>query len=205
MSRHSAGTEKIDGRLAAVVAGSLLILLAVPLQAGEANAPEPGAAADLVASGQFLEPSCVESDTVMCLHEGRYEATVEFTEPDGDMGFAMVARPRTRDSGLFYFFSYNNWEVLLKVLDACGSVFNNHWVYAASASDVGMKLVVRDTTLPEEIDGRRSIDSRTYTFKPVSRRAQMPGEPDDDYARDVLAKGHLALTESGAFPDACGS
>ncbi len=205
MSRHSAGTEKMNGRLVAVVAGSLLILLAVPLQAGEANAPEPGAAAELVASGQFLEPSCVESATVMCLHEGRYEATIEFTEPDGDVGLAMVARPRTKDSGLFYFFGRNNWEVLLKVLDACGSDFDNHWVYAASASDVGMKLVVRDTTLPDEVDGRMSISSRTYTFAPVSRRVQMPGESDDDYAANVLAKGHPALTASDAFPDACGS
>lgn len=177
------------------------LLLAVPLHAGEANVP----ASDLEASNSSQSGSCAESDTVMCLQNGRYEATLEWMTPDGKTGQAKVARPRTRDSGLFYFFDYNNWEVLLKVLDGCG-VNDHHWVYAASASDLGMTLVVRDTTLPDtQDDGTMNVNSRTYTFEPHSRRARLPGESEEDYQANVLAKGHPALTESGAFPDACES
>ncbi len=171
------------------------LLLAVPLLAGEANVP----ASDLEASNSSQNGGCVESDTVMCLQDGRYEATLEWMTPDGNAGQARVARPRTSDSGLFYFFSYNNWEVLLKVLDGC--TFNgHHWVYAASASDLGMELVVRDTTLPDT-----QVNAKTYTFAPHSRRARMPGESEEDYQANVLAKGHPALTDSSAFPDACES
>ena len=177
MSELSVGAKETVGRLdlvrrrlAVVVPSILLLLLAVPLQAGEAKLPATEAAADIVASDDGESGGCVESATVMCLRDGRYEAKLEWMTPDGETGLAKVARPRTRDSGLFYFFDYNNWEVLLKVLDGCD--FNgHHWVYAASASDLGMTLVVRDTSLPaEDADGRMLVNSRTYTFD-ASRQA----------------------------------
>ena len=184
----------------AAVVGLLLLLglHAEPVRAGEAEAPERVASVP-AASGNG---ACVESDTVLCLHEGRYEVTVEFTAND-ETGPARVARPRTRDSGLFWFFDETNWEMLLKVLDGCG-VNQHHWVFAATASDVGIELVVRDTTLPNtNDDGTMNVNSRTYSFPPVERRPQRADESDEDYAREVLAKGHKALTEVGAFPDAC--
>lgn len=177
------------------------LLLAVPLQAGEANA----GASDLEVSSGSQSGGCVESDTVMCLQDGRYEATIEWMTAAGESGQAKVARPRTTDSGLFYFYDRNNWEVLLKVLEGC-DINGHHWVYAASASDIGMTLVVRDTTLPDtRDDGTMNVNSRTYTFAPHTRRARMPGESEEDYQANVLAKGHPALTASSAFPDACGS
>ncbi|MYF04651.1 MAG: hypothetical protein F4230_06620 [Holophagales bacterium] len=142
--------------------------------------------------------ACIESDTVLCLHEGRYEVMVEFAA-NGETMSAKVARPRTRDSGLFYFFEPNNWEMLLKVLDGCGEN-QHHWVFAATASDVGIRLVVRDTTLPDDL-----VNLKEYEFPPIARRPQGADESDDDYEQDVLAKGHPALTEVGASRDPSGS
>ena len=48
------------------------------------------------------------------------------------------------DSGLFYFFTANNWEMLVKVLDGCG-ITNHFWVFAAATTDVGYTLKVTDT------------------------------------------------------------
>ncbi len=190
-------------RLAAVIPSTLFLLLAVPLQAGEAKAPASEAAAEIVVSEAEESGGCDESLTVMCLQDGRYEVTLDWTKLNGETGSAKVARPRTKESGLFYFFSYNNWEVLLKVLDGCANN-GHHWVYVASASDVGMKLVVRDTTLPDQdADGRMIVNSKTFQVPPIVRRAKMPGESDEDYQNNVLAKGHAAVTASGAFPDAC--
>ena len=48
------------------------------------------------------------------------------------------------DSGLFWFFSPNNWEMLVKVLDGCRS--NGHyWVFAAATTNVEYTLRVTDT------------------------------------------------------------
>ncbi|MXX75075.1 MAG: hypothetical protein F4210_15590 [Holophagales bacterium] len=154
----------------AVVGLSLLGLHVEPVRAGEAEVPEPAGAAGSVSSPS--EDGCVESATTLCLQEGRYEVTVDFTA-NGETMPAKVARPRTDDSGLFYFFAPNNWEMLLKVLDGCG-VNQHHWVFAASATDVGLNLTVRDTM---------SAASKTYI--------KDPGEPAP------------AITDVGAFPDAC--
>lgn len=204
-SRMNERLDLVLRRPAVVVPTLLLLLVAVPLQAGEAEVPVTAAGSEIVASGDSEGEGCIESDTVMCLRDGRYEATLEWMTPDGEVGQAKVARPRTRDSGLFFFFNYNNWEVLLKVLDGC--TFNKrHWVYAASASDLGMTLVVRDTTLPnQDADGTMLVNSKTYHFAPHSRRPQMPDESGEEYRENVLAKGHPALTDSAAFPNACES
>lgn len=165
--------DRAPGRFATVVPGALLLLLAASLQAGEAGAGPTVVVSETFASDESQTGGCVESSTVMCLQDRRYEATLEWTKSDGEVGSAKVARPRTRDSGLFFFFSYNNWEVLLKVLDGC-TVNEHHWVYAASATDLGLKLVVRDTVSGQE---------RIWT--------KDPGSP----AR--------AITASGAFPGVC--
>ena len=184
----------------AVIGLSMLGLHVEPVRAGDTEVPERAGAAGSVSSPS--EDGCVESATTLCLQEGRYEVTVDFTA-NGETMPAKVARPRTEDSGLFYFFEPNNWEMLFKVLDGCG-VNQHHWVFAATASDVGIRLVVRDTTLPDQnADGTMIVNSRTYDFPPITRRPQGPDESDEDYAQNVLAKGHPALTEVGAFPDAC--
>ena len=182
MSELSASVNETVGRLdvvrrrlAVALPSLLFLLLAVPLQAGEANAPEPGAAAEIVAPDDGESAGCVGSTTVLCLQDGRYEVTLDWTTLSGETGPGKVARPRTRDSGLFYFFSYNNWEVLLKVLDGC-AVNKHHWVYAASATDLGLNMVVRDTVTGQE--------------KEYFKNAGSPAP---------------ATTDSGAFPDACES
>ena len=48
------------------------------------------------------------------------------------------------DSGLFWFFQPDNWEMTVKVLDGCG--LNSHfWVFASATTDVEYTLRVTDT------------------------------------------------------------
>ena len=52
----------------------------------------------------------------------------------------------TDNSGYFYFFSPENIEVTMKVLDACSLAgFENFWVFAAGMTDVEVFLTVTDT------------------------------------------------------------
>jgi ELWxxDGT repeat protein len=84
-------------------------------------------------------PSCPEDR--LCLQNDRFLVKVTAHAPDGDFpGRRALAGA---ESGVFTFFSQNNWEMLVKVLDGCG-VNGAFWVSAAAASDVGYTLEVLD-------------------------------------------------------------
>jgi hypothetical protein len=52
--------------------------------------------------------------------------------------------PLTNDTGHFWFFSVNNVELVVKVVD--GRAFNGHyWVFSGALSDVAYTITVTDT------------------------------------------------------------
>ena len=116
---------------------------------------------------------CTGSDSSLCLADGRFEVTVDWSTADGKRGPASTISVGTNNSGLFYFFDPGNWEMLIKVLDGCA--FNDHhWVYAASATDQGLDITVTDTATGE-----------------MWTHSKAPGQPAP------------AITASEAFPDSC--
>ena len=49
----------------------------------------------------------------------------------------------TDNTGVFWFFQQDNWELLIKVLNGCA--FNDHyWVFGAGATDVNYTVTVED-------------------------------------------------------------
>jgi hypothetical protein len=52
-------------------------------------------------------------------------------------------------SGLFWFFSASNWEVMVKVLNGCG-LNNRWWVFSAATTNVFYRLEVTDVTRGEQ-------------------------------------------------------
>lgn len=52
------------------------------------------------------------------------------------------------DSGALWFFSGTNFEMLVKVLDAC-ALNDRFWVFAAAATNVEYEIVVTDTVAGE--------------------------------------------------------
>jgi hypothetical protein len=61
------------------------------------------------------------------------------TPTDGD-GHVVVAGP---NSGIFWFFSSDNWEVMVKALNACG-LNNRYWIYSAATTNVFYRMEVFD-------------------------------------------------------------
>lgn len=117
---------------------------------------------DIVARRFVLVPpgaGCAESSAALCLGAERFRISVEWRDYQGRRG-AGHAYPLTGDSGLFWFFSEANLEVLVKVVNACAG-FSRHWVYAGATTDVEYTLTATDTAT-----GR----SRSY-FNPLGRRA----------------------------------
>ncbi len=80
----------------------------------------------------------------LCLAGGRFEATVEYTNPA--TGLVVSGRPLlgTDNTGYMTFFSPDNVELAIKALD--GRAFNeSYWVFATGLTDVDYTITVRDT------------------------------------------------------------
>ena len=90
---------------------------------------------------------CSLSDTVLCLNDGRFGVTVDWETTDDAARATGV--PLTEDAGTFWFFSANNPEIFVKVLDACQPPFERFWVFIAGLTDVGTRIEVVDGTTGE--------------------------------------------------------
>ena len=88
--------------------------------------------------------SCVPTSTALCLGDGRFRVEVAWRDFTGKTGQGSVVPLVSRDSGLFWFFGPDNWELMVKVLDGC-SLNGHHWVFAAATTTVEYTLTVTDT------------------------------------------------------------
>jgi plastocyanin len=89
---------------------------------------------------------CVAGANTLCLGDGgRFMVTVSFSSPTASGMGTAIALPTNPSSGLFYFFSSNNIEMLIKVLNACVAPFNAYWVFYAATTNVQFTVTVTDT------------------------------------------------------------
>ena len=134
---------------------------------------ESTAGRDILVRASDPAGTCEPDGETLCLQDSRYKVAVDWRTGDGRTGAGTVVHAGTNDSGLFRFFDPDNWEMLIKVLDGC-ALNGHHWVYAASATDLGLDITVTDTAT-----------GSTWTY------AKPPGEPAP------------AITETKAFTDGC--
>ena len=117
-----------------------------------------------------LLPSCVGTSTGLCLHHGRFQVQAAWRTAQGAAGTAMAFQA-TDDSGTFSFFSGDNLELIVKVVDACG-LLQKVWFFASGLTNVGVDITVTDTFTGE---------TRTYQnpvgtpFQPVLDTAGFAG------------------------------
>jgi hypothetical protein len=105
---------------------------------------------------------CTSNSTTLCLNFSRFRVTVTFLTPQGQSGNGMAV-PETTDTGMFWFFTANNIEAIIKVVNGC--VLNSrYWVFAGGLTNVQVVLTVTDT---------QTGTTRTYTnpqgtaFQPI--------------------------------------
>ena len=89
------------------------------------------------------EAGCLPNPTTLCLNNQRYAVTTQWTKSDGTTGQGQAVA-LTRDTGLFWFFSSSNIEMVIKVLDGCG-VDSAYWVFAGGLTNVRVVMTVTDT------------------------------------------------------------
>ena len=84
---------------------------------------------------------CVDDADAACLLDNSFSVKASYTA--GNRSGTGTAVPLTAQSASFWFFSENNRELLVKVLDGCG--LNGHyWFFAGGLTDVGVQLELRD-------------------------------------------------------------
>ena len=118
-----------------------------PLSASFPTVCPSGCFLKVVVGGQTRQVpvsiTCVPDATTLCVNSGRFQVQVVWTTTDLRSG-AGQAVPLTGDTGYFWFFSPNNVEMIVKVVDgrAVNSAF---WVFAGGLTDVDVVITVRDT------------------------------------------------------------
>ena len=87
---------------------------------------------------------CSADGQTLCLNANRFQVQVSWrVPPQGTSGIA-TAVPLTTDTGYFWFFTSNNVELVLKVVD--GRPFNDKfWVFYGALSNVEYTITVTDT------------------------------------------------------------
>jgi hypothetical protein len=87
---------------------------------------------------------CVATSTSLCLNGGRFRAEAQWRVPTANQSGQAAAIPLTGDTGYFWFFSSNNVELVVKVVD--GRAFNGRfWFFSGALSDVEYTITVTDT------------------------------------------------------------
>ena len=91
----------------------------------------------------LMSGTCVADASTLCLQNNRFSVQINWEDFNANTGFAQPV-PLSDQSGYFWFFSPNNVELLIKVLD--GTAVNGHvWVFFAATTNVFYNVTVTDT------------------------------------------------------------
>jgi poly(3-hydroxybutyrate) depolymerase len=88
--------------------------------------------------------TCSADSTHLCLQQGRFRTSVAWQDGTGRSGVGTAAPAVSGDSGVFWFFAHDNWEMLVKVINGC-AVNKRIWVFVAATTDVNFTLTIADT------------------------------------------------------------
>jgi hypothetical protein len=90
--------------------------------------------------------NCTDSATGLCIEDERFLITSRWrtnptpgTHTDGN-GSVVGS---SANSGIFWFFSAANWEIMLKILNGCG-LNNRYWFFSAATTNVFYRMEVLD-------------------------------------------------------------
>ncbi len=125
-------------------------------------------------------PPCTPTATTLCIDDQpgdqRWQADISYSTAQGG-GLAgsgnaiQLSSLGLTDGGLFWFFSADNPEMLVKVLNGC-AVDQQYWVFASAGTNVGYTLTIKDTHLPSSTKSYTNADGTAAV--PVQDTAAFP-------------------------------
>ncbi|HJW14443.1 MAG TPA: hypothetical protein VJ776_07095 [Thermoanaerobaculia bacterium] len=127
---------------------------------------------------------CVADANALCLNNSRFRVTASFQSSSGSGTGTAVSL--TGDTGYFWFFTANNVEIVIKVVD--GRAANNRfWVFAGGLTNVNVVITVTDTQTGEV---RTYVNPQGVAFQPIQDTSAFAGlqAPVTSSARSVGAE-----------------
>ena len=108
----------------------------------------------------------------------RFRVSVEWRDFSGAQGRGTPVRAARRSgdasesepSAVFSFFSEDNWELLVKVLDGC-ALNDHYWVFASASTDVEYTLTVEDTVSDTKATYRNALGTASPAVTDTSALA----------------------------------
>lgn len=135
-------------------------------------------------------PTCTSSSTAICLNNERFRVQVSWSVPSQGTSGVGTAAALTSDTGYFWFFSSNNIELVIKVVD--GRAFNNYfWVFYGALSDVQYTITVTDTATGamktySNPQGRLASVADVIAFPGGTVKSTAAAPPSDDRLVDAV-------------------
>jgi hypothetical protein len=83
------------------------------------------------------------SSTTLCLDDRFSISAVSRTGPPGSPESQAHVAVSGPGSGIFWFFSSDNWEVMVKALNGC-ALNSNYWIFSAATTNVFYRMTVYD-------------------------------------------------------------
>jgi hypothetical protein len=124
--------------------GNETVQLALANATGGASIdPDRGTASLTILDDDGSTAACDPSSSTLCLAQGRFQVSIDWRSPQGNVGRGTV-EPVSDRSGLVWFFNQTNVEMLVKVIDACRD-FGSYWVFFAATTNVDFTMTVTDT------------------------------------------------------------
>lgn len=125
--------------------GNETVLLTLSAATGDATLDPARSGATLtILDDDGSTAACVGDDETLCLAGGRFQVQVDWRTDQGTSGVGHV-EPLSDSTGLVWFFTEDNKEMLIKVIDACVAPFEAHWVFLAATTNVDFTVTVTDT------------------------------------------------------------
>jgi CSLREA domain-containing protein len=154
-------------------------------------------------------PVCVPGGPVLCLQEGRFRVTATWRTGFLTLGDAQ-ADPLTDDTGNYWFFSPDNLEVMVKILNGCG-LNQRWWVFTSGLTDVGVTLNVEELathrrwTHTQEAGTTYApvLDTDAFPCTAVEPQASLEETPSPGPPPAILVVTKTADTFDGACDHDC--
>lgn len=86
---------------------------------------------------------CVDTTTGFCMQDGHFYTSILWRDQAGQGAVGKTVPIRSADTGIYYFFDPDNWEVVVKVLDGC-AINGHYWVFTAATTNVAYELTIYD-------------------------------------------------------------
>ena len=142
--------ESNASKIGRISAGGVILEFRVPFSGGELIGIAAGPSGTIWFTdspgsrvGRFNTSLCALDPTTLCLSE-RFRVRLRWRQAGTFVDVDATAVPLTRDTGAFWFFSNQNLELMVKVVDGRG-VNGHFWVFFGSLTNVEFTLDVLDT------------------------------------------------------------